>query len=340
MGRKDEAKLIRQANRAAAVGRLMLRQLSSWHEFLEVDVLDFESLPRRQLKSGAADVKKRVGKEIKRFCSINFENMTEAKLSQLYEDLKAHRGLEMPLKEFEAKYSKIIPQVIEGSPPHCTVVFSLWGFGIKYPEDILSKDIFEAITTAHEADAERKKMKPGHDKREEFARLERKRDHAARSCFLCCFNLVEAYLNGIAWDFAQNEEALGALSKRQQNLIQDQGHTSLRDKILKYPDIVTGRHLWDDSNETVLAFLEILKPFRDSLVHPSPFSAPEKFGGYDKLKTFYRIDFLTAHLGLQVTADLIVEIYRHITVLKTGHPVWLNEIINFLDETISEEIES
>lgn len=337
MGRKDEAKLIRRANRAAAVGRLMLRQLSSWHEFLEVDTLDFESLPRRQLKSGAADVKKRVGKEIKRFCSTNFENMTEPKLSQLYEELKAHRGFEMPLKEFEAKYSKVQPKVIEGFPPHCTVSFSLWGFGIKFPEDELSKDIFEAITTVHKADSDHKKLMHGHDKREKFARLERKRDHAARSCLLCCFNLVEAFLNGIAWDFAQNQEALSVLSKRQQNLIQDQGHTSLREKIIKYPSIVTGRHLWDESNETVQAFLDILKPFRDSLVHPSPFSAPEKFGGYDKLKTFYRVGFLTAHLAVKVTADLIVEIHRHQTESRHGHPVWLDQIMKFLDETISEE---
>lgn len=336
MSRIEEANLIRQSNRAAAVGRLMLRQMSSWHEFLEVDAIDLESIPRRQLKSGAADAKKRITKEIKRFCSINFENMTKAKLSQLYDEIKAHRGFEMPLKEFEAKYSKVIPRVIADCPPHCTVVFSLWGFGIKFPEDILSKDIFEAITTAHEADAERKKIKPGHDKREALAKLERKRDHAARSCFLCCFNLVEAYLNGIAWDFAQNHEAIDALSKRKQKLIMDQGQTKLRNKILKYPEIVTGRRLWDDSNETVQAFLEILKPFRDSLVHPSPFSAPEKFGGYDKLKTFYRIDFLTAHLGVKVTVDLIVEIHLHITESKSGHPVWLDEIVKFLDETISE----
>jgi len=84
--------------------------------------------------------------------------------------------------------------------------------------------------------------------------------------------LVEAYLNGLAWDFAQKEEAFKSLSKRQQNLISDSGHVSLRDKLLKYPAIVSGQPLWDQAGDTVGAFLEIFKPFRDSIVHPSPVS--------------------------------------------------------------------
>lgn len=31
-------------------------------------------------------------------------------------------------------------------------------------------------------------------------------------------------------------------------------------------------------------------PFRDSLVHPSPFEAPQRFGGHDKLCAVYRVD--------------------------------------------------
>ena len=335
-GRETEAELIRQVNRAAAVGRLMLGEMSSWHEFLGADALDLTSLPRRQLKLGAADAKKRISYEVKRFCTINFENMTEAKLSQLYEVIKTYRGIEFPLKEFEQEYSKVLPRVIAGFPPHCTLVFSLWGLQIKFPEDILSKDIYEAINTAHEADAERLKYSHDRAKKNVFAKLERKRDHAARSCILSCFNLVEAYLNGIAWDFAQDEEAFASLSKRQQNLISDSGHISLRDKILKYPNIVSGRSLWDEADDAVAAFLEVFKPFRDSLVHPSPFSAPEKFGGYDKLKKMYLFDFVQAHIGVKITADLIVRIYRHINEIGDGHPVWLNEIMKFLEETVVE----
>lgn len=43
-GREREAEIIRQANRAAAVGRLMLGELNPWQEFLQADVTDLEGL--------------------------------------------------------------------------------------------------------------------------------------------------------------------------------------------------------------------------------------------------------------------------------------------------------
>jgi hypothetical protein len=48
-GRDKEASIIRQANRAAAVGRLMLGEMRHWAEFLEAGRIDLISLPRRQL---------------------------------------------------------------------------------------------------------------------------------------------------------------------------------------------------------------------------------------------------------------------------------------------------
>ncbi|MFN8459315.1 MAG: hypothetical protein U0401_32465, partial [Anaerolineae bacterium] len=74
-GREREVKQIRQANRAAAVGRLMLGEFDSWHTFLQADAIALENLPRRQLKSGRADVKARLSTEIKLFCSRNFQGM-------------------------------------------------------------------------------------------------------------------------------------------------------------------------------------------------------------------------------------------------------------------------
>ena len=54
-GGERETERIRQANCAAAMGQLMLGELSNWLEFFEADLIDLESLPRRQLKSGQAD---------------------------------------------------------------------------------------------------------------------------------------------------------------------------------------------------------------------------------------------------------------------------------------------
>ncbi|MFO7899458.1 MAG: hypothetical protein R6V58_10425, partial [Planctomycetota bacterium] len=59
-GREKEVAAIREANRAAAVGRLMLGELKDWHEFIAADSADLAKLPRRQLKSGKADVRRRL----------------------------------------------------------------------------------------------------------------------------------------------------------------------------------------------------------------------------------------------------------------------------------------
>jgi hypothetical protein len=39
-GRDKEALLIRDANVASAAGRLLLGEMSSWHDFLEPDLID------------------------------------------------------------------------------------------------------------------------------------------------------------------------------------------------------------------------------------------------------------------------------------------------------------
>ena len=67
-GREKDAKLIREANCAAAVGRLMLGQFNTWVEYESVRGQVLESLPRAQLKAGAYVVKSRMKGEIGHFC--------------------------------------------------------------------------------------------------------------------------------------------------------------------------------------------------------------------------------------------------------------------------------
>jgi len=67
-GRQRESAVIRQANRALAMGRLMLGEFRDWDEFLHADQLDLAGLRRSQLKAGVADVKHRLSRELKKFC--------------------------------------------------------------------------------------------------------------------------------------------------------------------------------------------------------------------------------------------------------------------------------
>jgi hypothetical protein len=67
------------------------------------------------------------------------------------------------------------------------------------------------------------------------------------------------------------------------------------------------------------------KQFRDSLMHPSPFSAPEKFGGYDKLEKLFNLDIKIVSKSVLE----IIEIIEQIEIMKgdkSPMPIWLPEV--------------
>ncbi len=335
-GRNREVQKIRKYNRAAAVGKLMLKELNDWNEFLKADQDDLENLPRRFLKSAYNDVKKRLSTELDRFCKQNFLNMNVDILSNLYEEIKKYRGLEISLSDFEKKYAPIHPQILIGFPLHLTVSISLWGLQFKFPENELSKDIIEAMGLATNSQIELKKYeKLSHkellQKREEITSFLRMKFFTIRMLILSCFNLLEAYLNGLAWDyiykFGQED-----LSNRQYKCLTDSTSVSIRDKLKKYPEIISKRTLWEENDGEIVGFIDIVKPYRDSLVHPSPFSAPEKFGGYDKLLLFYKIDFDTAFLTVDLLIKLINKIHFHINPDIKDIPKWIDSIIKKRNE--------
>lgn len=334
--REREAKLIRRANRAAAVGKLMLSELNSWHEFLEADAIDLEKLPRRYLKSAISDVKDRLSGEIKKFCSKNFLDMDENKLSLLYEDIKKYRGLELPLVEFEKKYATVRRDILKGNPAHLTIAISLWGLQFKFPEDELAKDLVTALqfieTSQNELNQYNTKTHTElENMRIDVVALIRKKMFAVRSAVLCCFNLMEAYLNGLAWDYVQ-KHGTSKLSNQQRKLLEDISRASIREKLRKYPQIIGGGELWKDSDDDFEGFISILKPYRDSLVHPSPFSAPEKFGGYDKLRLFYRVDHDTALATAELLVRIFQRIHKHLYPDANKIPEWLS----YLDSEVKQ----
>ena len=83
------------------------------------------------------------------------------------------------------------------------------------------------------------------------------------------------------------------------------------------------------------AFLDVIKPFRDSLVHPSPFSAPEKFGGYDKLRLLYRIDFDTGLLTANLLVLLVELIHSHIYIEVDNLPEWFTDLKQEVEKALT-----
>jgi hypothetical protein len=246
-GRDREATLIKRANLACATGRLLLGEISSWQEFLEPDTVDYTKLPRKQLKSGKYDIQKGLKDRIDGFCKSNFHNMTQAKLVLLYEELKAHRVLEIPYLEFAKKYSPVKGFYEKGYPEHSTVCISLWGLQYRFPEHDFSNDLVLAIERLIDADEELDSFRElNHDElpgnRDQIVDLLRKSESAKRQVMQTAFSLLECYLNGIAWSYYQKEKK-SELSKRKINILKDTSNVTLRDKIHKYPMIIFGKQI-------------------------------------------------------------------------------------------------
>jgi hypothetical protein len=319
------------------MGRLMLGEFNDWQEFLAADVLDLQGLPRKKLKSGKHDIQKRLSGEIQSFCKNNFTNMTVNKLENLYNEVKKERGLEIPLPDFERKYSKFNTSVLKDIPPYSTASISLWGLKFRYPEHFISSDLRQSLMLAIEA---REKLngfnKDRHKKlvnnQKTIKELIQQEDFANRSSILSCFNLLESYLNGLAWIFARDKEKMTKLSNNKRGLIEDNGRVKFRDKLIKYPEIITGHNLWREEDEPPALLLLCFKKFRDSIVHPSPFLAPERFGGHDKLQIFYSANIGVSMVISQQVVDIIGHIHRHVNGSDKARPAWLDELAKLLEQ--------
>lgn len=333
VGREKVIAQLRRSQRAASVGRLLLGKVADWNDYLSPERTDFSLYGRRDLKANRSRFRSSISKEIQKFCESNFDGMSEAKLEKLYLKVKERRGVEMPLKEFEASFAKLKSSTLGGAPRHSTVVVSLWGLQLKFPEAMLSKDIIEAVRLLHEAQKELQPFETQpHSRvvsaRDKIGSAVRQQEFASRTCLLACFNLVEAALNGLAWDFAEDASRMDAMSGRQKKLVED---GKFKDKLLKYPELISGNPLWDENDERVRYFLDEVQPYRDAIVHASPFSKPERYGGLDKLEHFYRIDAKRAQEAASRTVLLLVDLFRHVRSDKSVLPPWLEELLTETD---------
>lgn len=331
-GRNREADRVRRTMRAAAVGRLLLGEFDDWTEFLAPDVADYAALPRRHLKALDADARKRLSGEVRKFCRENFEGMSEAKLVQLYEAIKSTCGLTVPRADFESQFAKLRPSVARNAPAHATVEVSLWGLGFWFPEDQLSKDLIVALSDAGDAIRAldphyRRAHRELVARQPELTEALRRRYHAARTGLLTAFNLLECFLNSLAWEILHDQSNPTDRSNRQRRLLEDATGVTMRDKLLKYPRLASGTELSSETVDLAEAFLNVVKPFRDSLVHPSPFDAPDRFGGYSKLRMVYRVDVDTLFLATSMLIDLITRIRAHAMPTGGSEPLpWLEDV--------------
>lgn len=316
-GREREAREIVKYQRAAEVGRLMLGELRGPMEWFFYD--QYIDKPRRELQDRRNAIRAYLRSEVEKFCKANFEGVKPEDLAGLYEPLYARgSSWRLPLTEFVQLLGQPRKGVLKGAPLHSTVCLSyLWGLQTEYPEMHLSRDLAYSFNRAVEAERrfeEYDKIPRGRakTKREEIAELERSGTFHRRMCVLSCFNLAEAYVNGLAWAYVQTHDISGLSKTKQKVLIE--GQTSILDKLVKVPQIISGRSPGplESDREPLSVFRDTIKPFRDSIVHASPFAAPERFGGYEKLSKVYELNLETVRQTVDMTLDIIGRIHRFV----------------------------
>ncbi|HPA47687.1 MAG TPA: hypothetical protein PK395_18135 [bacterium] len=284
---------------------------------------------QEEIRAGKMDVKKK-RTEIEKFCRDNFKKDSVKKMAEFYEILFEHDSqFRLPLLEFMDKIGEPLDGRLKGVPLHSTICISPWGLQTEFPEMHLFRDLGLAFNEVldmkariYEIERERISWSDAKKKKAEIGTIQSKMKYSMRMCLICCFNLLEAYINGIAWEYKQQND-LQSLSENERKMIEGD-QTSILNKLMKVPKIVTGT---DDSplsmdTPPLSDFRDLVKPFRDSIVHVSPYSAPERYGGYDKLSKIYDLEFSTVDKAVNRTLEILQIVHQKVTG-NTGFPQWL-----------------
>ena len=219
-------------------------------------------------------------------------------------------------------------------PAHATVSLSPWGLQTDYPEMHLAKDLALSFNDMINADDQLKtyqgiswKSAKMRETSTEVGNVYRRKQYSMRMCLLSCFNLCEAYINGLAWAYLESCDDIASLSKNQRQVLE--GTRSLMERMEKVPAIVKGTNNTPLSRDTppLSEFQDLVKPFRDSIVHASPFSAPERFGGYDKLEKIYELEVDTVRSAVDFLLEMIGKINSFMTE-EQDLPSWLPTMKN------------
>jgi hypothetical protein len=332
-GRDREVDAIVAHDRAVEVANLLMGKLN--RKMRRIFPEDYRSLPRRNLRSGKASLGDGRADELEGFCKRNFGTSKVEHLARLYERIYQHGSqLRLPMKEFAELIGVPQGDVFRGAPRHATACISPWGLQTEYPEMHLVRDMAVAFNSAVTLDAEIKEHEgtswakaKQEETRIDLADLQTRAAFNRRMCVLSCFNLIEAYINGIAWDFTESQDISG-LSKNKQDVLTS-WQASILDKVVKIPQIVTGGSPGplSQDKDPLKTFTEIIKPFRDSIVHASPFSAPTRFGGYDKLSKVYELKLETVRTTVDLTVEIIARIHQFVggDSGKDNLPQWMPE---------------
>lgn len=314
---RDIAEIIRIL-RTAQVARVFLGEANGHISPIFPEMVS--DWPRKKILGERERIRGYLRGEVNRFCKTNFPNLNPTHLELLYEPLFRNGDLRMPLTGFKKFVGGVIKHdLFRGAPLHSTVVLSLcWGIRTEFPEHHLIRDLATSYNEMKEQDnrlSGRQKLSCEELKiiptTLDIADASRRVSAMRRLCILSCFNLIEAYINGLGWEFSQTND-ISTLSQNEQDMLTEAQGSIIR-RLVRIPAIITSSSpVLTEAQSPLRDFISAIKPYRDSIVHASPFSAPEKFGGYEKLSKLYDLSTETVEEAVAITEAIISTIHRKV----------------------------
>lgn len=141
-----------------------------------------------------------------------------------------------------------------------------------------------------------------------------------RSVILTCFNLLEAFVSGlaVAW-LMENPSASAEIVKR----LEDK-NLPLRRRLIELPGVIVGRPgVIDGKKPPMEPLLGECKRRRDSFVHCEPGSKPTSWG-YVKEHEFHSVDAFAVRKTLELTLESISLVWK--VVHGRERPSWLPQL--------------
>ena len=215
--------------------------------------------------------------------------------------------------EIEATLGKLAYHNQMDIPPYAELMLQGAGpFGIRHPEYHLGSDaallhdlLVDSQALNDDALAEGRVHSTEH------------RQSLSRSVILTCFNLLEAFVTGLAVEWLMlNPNLPPTMAKK----LTDNG-LSLRKRVLQIPALITGRSdILDEKAPPFEPLLGECKQRRDSFVHCEP-GPDANAWGYVKEHHFHDATVEAAQTTLNLTFDLIRLVWK--SVHSRPGPTWL-----------------
>lgn len=215
--------------------------------------------------------------------------------------------------EVEAVLGRLRCRTFMDCPPYAQVLLQgLHDPAIRHPEYHLGSDLallFNLLLDAESHSDEAKRRREPH--------CSEHSQSLARAVILTCFNLLEAFVSGLAtaWiieDSSGKPELIGKFQDKK---------LSLRRRLVEFPTLITGKvGVIDGTKPPFDPLFRECKQRRDSFVHCEPGPQPTAWG-YVKENQFHAADLASAQQTVDLTFEAISQVWR--VVHGRERPSWL-----------------